>query len=234
MGATELQRRPAESRDCFKSFWLTVRLLGLKVGGVKLAVMHGHQIQCHCSPSNDSFFCVISVKTTPLTHFRKLHAFIKLDYKQEIWHRTQKACGLRSALAYGHFGSMKKCKTFKQCLYKHRLIVDSILPRGFILVPTAWNHHRKLSFVFAHPSVFSFIPLFLHKPINQHCVGPNTQLHFYTLVILQRRICENRHLLFVEQKCRIFPLHWTKASLQKPTGHTEGEAVPRRMFSTRS
>lgn len=125
---------------------------------------------------------------------------------------------------------MKKRKTLKQCLYKHRLIVDSILPRGFILVPTTRNHHRKLSFVFAYPSVFSFIPLFLHKPINQHFVGPNTQLHFYTLVILQRRIC----LLFVEQKCRIFPLHWTKASLQKPTGHTEGEAVPRRMFSTRS
>lgn len=80
----ELPSYSAGSRDCFKSFWLTARLLRLKVGGVKLAVMHGHQIQCHCSPSNDSFFCVISIKTTSLTHFRKLHAFIKLDYKQEI------------------------------------------------------------------------------------------------------------------------------------------------------
>lgn len=98
VGANELQQRPAESRDCFKSFWLTVRLLRLKVGGVKLAVMHGHQIQCHCSPSNDSFFCVISIKTTSLTHFRKLHAFIKLDYKQEIWHQDPE--GLRSKISF--------------------------------------------------------------------------------------------------------------------------------------
>lgn len=133
---------------------------------------------------------------------------------------------------------MKKRKTLKQCLYKHRLIVGSILPRGFILWLVWCPQHETIpessaSFVHILLSLVSF--LFSCTSLLTNTLLDQTRNFIFTrLLFLQRRICESRHLLFVEQKCRIFPLRWTKAFLQKPTGHTEGEAAPRRMFGTRS
>lgn len=192
MGATELQRRPAESRDCFKSFWLIARPLRLKVGGVKL------EIQCHCSPSNDSFFCVIFIKTTSLTHFRKLHAFIKLDYNQESDTRTQKAYGLRSALAYSDFGSMMKPETIKQCLHNQRLIVDSILPRGFILWLIWCPQHESITessasfLLILLPLVsflFSYTSLLTNTLLGQTCNFIFTRLLFCKDAYVTEDIC---------------------------------------------